>query len=71
MERLRSFLTNEYHANLVLRFAFSNDSAMVVGQARESFNSQHAQPATRADGRIWLSLSVNSFRPPPDFATSE
>jgi len=50
MERLRSFLTNEFHANLVLRFSFSNDSAMVVGQAGESFNSQHAQPATRADG---------------------
>jgi hypothetical protein len=50
MGRLRSFLIVEFHANLVLRASASNDNAKSVGQGRESFNSQHAQPATRADG---------------------
>jgi hypothetical protein len=45
MERLRSFLTVELHANLVL-----GASAIGVGPACDSFSSQHAQPASRADG---------------------
>jgi hypothetical protein len=71
MERLRSFLTNEFHANLVLRFSFSNDSAMVVGQAGNLLTPSTLSRQRVPTGRIWLSLSVNSFRPPPGFATSE
>jgi hypothetical protein len=50
MERLRSFHADEFHANLVLRASASNDNAKSVGPAWDSFSSQYAQPASRADG---------------------
>jgi hypothetical protein len=51
VERLRSFLAGEFHANLVFCFSISNDNAGVVDHARESLSSQHAQPAARSDGK--------------------
>jgi hypothetical protein len=51
VERLRRFLADEFHANLVLCFSVSNHNAIIVGPAWEPRGSQRAQPATRADGK--------------------